>query len=322
MEVGRMGNVDLDRVTDEFGLGEPLEAEELTGGAASTLKLRTARGTFVVKRVTDTRELALYRQVEVTLNRAGVRQARVHTTLAGDLAASTGQAVFEWLPGRWATSPTHAQSAALMRHFAAYNRAIRAIHVPPFVTAWDNPWRKADALDYLFRHLPAHLTRLPLSPAFVAAATAALRLLAEWRAELEHLPKQLVHGDVGPGNVLYTPDHRAVIIDFTPYDEPHLYGVCVALYWHYVYPTNGQPDIERIGQDLATYATRHLLTVEDKRLFPVIFAKVATRILTVPLLLHLEHGQPLHVGECDARATALTALLACHSSLVSAIGEA
>jgi Ser/Thr protein kinase RdoA (MazF antagonist) len=285
-----MGDDDLKRVADEFGLGEPLGAEELTGGAAGTLKLRTASGIFVVKRVVDVYELALYRQVELVLNQANVRQARLHTTLAGGLVASTGQAVFEWLPGRWATSPTPAQSAALMRHFADYNRAIRAIPVPPFVTVWDNPWRKADSLDYLFRHLPEHLAQLSLSPAFVATATAALRRLAERRAELERLPKQLVHGDVGPGNVLYTPDHRAVIIDFTPYDEPHLYGVCVALYWHCVYPTNGQPDLARIGEDLAFYATRHPLTPDDKLLFPVIFAKVATRILTVPLLLHLEHG--------------------------------
>jgi Ser/Thr protein kinase RdoA (MazF antagonist) len=317
-----MGDGELARVTKEFGLGEPLAAERLTGGAAGTLKLRTANGAFVVKRVTDARELALYHQVEATLNQAGVRQARLYTTQSGHLVASTGHAVFEWLPGRWVTYPTRAQSAALMRHFAAYNRALRAVQVPPFVTEWYNPWKKANSLDFVLHHLPAQLVRLPLSPGFVAAATAALRLLAERRTELEQLPKQLVHGDIGPGNVLYGPGHRAVIIDFTPYHESHLYAVCVALYWHHVYPTEGQPDIERIGQDLATYAARHPCSPEDKRLFPVVFAKAATRILIVPLLLHLESGQRLPIEECDRRATALTGLLACSSSLAGAIVEA
>ncbi len=293
----------------------------LTGGAVDTLKLRTTRGTFVVKRVTDVRELALYRQVELTLNRAGVRQARLYTTLDGRLIASTGHAVLEWLPGQWVNSPTRAHSVALMQHLAAYNRAVRQVPAPPFVTEWYNAWRKAGSLEYVLHHLPAQLAQLPLRPPFTAATASVLRFLAEQRTALEQLPKQLVHGDIGPGNVLYGPGHRAVIIDFTPYYEPHLYAVCVALYWHYVYPTEGQPDIERIGQDLTAYAARHPCSPEDKRLFPAIFAQAATRILAVPILLHLESGQQLPTEECDRRALALTSLLACLSSLAAAIAE-
>ena len=50
----------MQHIATAFDLGEPLESVSLGGGEASTHKLRTTRGTFVVKGGQELHALALY----------------------------------------------------------------------------------------------------------------------------------------------------------------------------------------------------------------------------------------------------------------------
>jgi len=287
----------LQQVAQEFDLGAPLEQETLSGGSAAAFRLCTTRGDVVVKDGGDERELLLYKYVEETLNAQGVRQARLRATVSGQLKASTGQAVFEFLPGRWAWQPTPAQGAAFMRYFAAYNGALRDISPPSFVTETRTPWQKADSLDYLLHDLPGVLSAAGVSSFFAHTTDRVLALLAEYRPILDVRSKQLVHGDVGPGNVLYTDEDVVALIDFTPYWESPLYALCVSFYWHYVYGNDGRPDTDRIGDDLRTYAVVIPFSTEDKRAFYPTFIKVAARILIARLLFDIESGQQTYNGE-------------------------
>ena len=49
------------------------------------------------------------------------------------------------------------------------------------------------------------------------------------------LPRQLVHGDIGPDNVLLDGEQVVAIIDFTPHVLPVLFAASTALYWYHVY---------------------------------------------------------------------------------------
>ncbi len=309
----------LVQVAREYDLGVPLEQDTLSGGSAATILLRTSRGAVVVKDGGDERALALYKRVEEALNARGVRQARLHVTMSGQLTASTGQAVFEFLPGWWAWRPAPAQASALMRYLVAYHRALRAVPVPSFVTEVHTPWQRADALDYLLHELPQVLETAQVSPLFARAADRTLTFLADHRTLLVARPTQLVHGDVGPGNILYTDEDVVALIDFTPYRESPLYALCVSFYWHYVYDNDGRPDIARIRDDLHAYATIAPFSAEDKHVFYPTFVKAAARILFGRFLFELEAGrQP---SPTDKRAAIVNNILACRRKLAEAIAD-
>jgi Ser/Thr protein kinase RdoA (MazF antagonist) len=311
----------LQRVMQEFGLGSPLVQESLSGGSAGAFRVRSARGDFAIKDGGDERVLRLYQQVAQTLNAQGVRQARLYESIAGQLTASSGHAVFEFLPGTWAWQPTATQSAAFMRYFAAYQRALRAVPIPLFVTEVRTPWQQADSLDYLLHDLPGLLATIHVSPLFARTADRVLAFLAEHRPILDAQPKQLVHGDVGPGNILYAHDGGTALIDFTPYRESALYALDVSFYWHYVYANHGRPDVTRIRDDLRAYAAVHPWTDEAKRAFYPALVKAAARILFVPILLALATGQRVDDSGSDSRATAINNIMACRNELEAAIGE-
>ncbi len=311
----------LQRVMQEFALGSPLKQESLGGGSGATFRVRSTRGDFVVKDGGDERVLRLYKRVAETLNAQGVRQARLYETVSGRLTASTGHAVSEFLPGRWAWQPTVAQSAALMRYLAAYHRALHAVPIPPFVAEVRTPWQKADSLDYLLRDMPGLLAATPASPLFARTAGHVLAFLAAHRPILDAQPKQLVHGDIGPGNILYANGDVVALIDFTPYRESALYALGVSFYWHYVYANDGCPDLARIRDDLRTYAAVQPFADEARRAFYPALVKAAARILFVPILLALATGQRVADFNGDSRATAINNIMACRDELEGAIGD-
>jgi hypothetical protein len=73
---------DYERIAREFGLGRPLEVRPLADGHPSVVKLTTELGQFVVKPAYGAAQAQLYEHVALTLNRAGIRQARLSRTAA------------------------------------------------------------------------------------------------------------------------------------------------------------------------------------------------------------------------------------------------
>ena len=102
-------------------------------------------------------------------------------------------------------------------------------------------WRRADVA--LLAELPALRRHGIRQPAVIRTA---IGWLTEHEAALGRLPRQLVHGDIGPDNVLLDGAQVVAIIDFTPHVLPVLCAASTALYCYHVY---GQPAIS--ATDLA-----------------------------------------------------------------------
>ncbi|HLY28728.1 MAG TPA: phosphotransferase [Aggregatilineales bacterium] len=307
-------------VAREFELGVPIKSQHLNGGSASVLKLRTTLGDFVLKQGELERDLLLYHQVDVALNAVGVRQAHLFAKPDGRFLSSKAFSVFEFLPGHWNHRPTNTQAIAFVNHLVAYNRALSTIAVPSFVNDLDNVWKKANSVNFVLNRIPKWLVGLTVSvPArFEAVSRTIIAYWRQHRSDLDDLPNQLVHGDIGPGNILYGTENAIFIIDFTAYQEPPLYSLCVAFYWHYFYHSH-RPRFDRIANDLAIYGSQQGFSGDEKQLFPTIFLKVATTILFVPLLLNLERGLSPLTQEWEKRANIVDAILSNQSKLGDAI---
>ena len=88
---------------------------------------------------------------------------------------------------------------------------------------------------------------------------AALELLDAAAPAIAELPRRLVHGDVAPDNVVHdlATDEVVAVIDFTPFHEPSLFGLCTALYWYHVHPE--WADVSGVDASLAAWTAHRPL---------------------------------------------------------------
>jgi Ser/Thr protein kinase RdoA (MazF antagonist) len=281
--------LDTARIAAEFGLGRPLSVSVLADGHPDVTRLTTARGSFVIKPAYATDDADLYDQAAGILAAAGIRQARPLRTTAGSLVSDSGHAVQEFLPGQACLRPTGAQTAATMRHVAAYHAALEKVPVPAGRDAARTVWDRVASAEYLVQALPG-LLRGHGPPEYAGSGMIAAALSQVERAlpQMRELPRQLVHGDIGPDNVLMDGDEVIAIIDFTPLCEPALFAVATAVYWYHVHGRR-QLDPGGIRASLDAAAPRPW-TATEREIWPAMLAREALRRLATPLAVAAEAG--------------------------------
>ena len=266
----------IPQVVDEFDLGDPISADSLAGGGPEVVKLVTTTGSYVVKPVYRNFEMDLYADVEVALNSHGVRQARLFRTRHGATVSASGHSVQEWLAGTITMTPSRAQADALFGHLAAFDRALAGIAVPPALDATDTVFTRVVQPDYLRSRLPELLQRFAPAYCDPAPVETGLSLLRDPTGG----PRQLVHGDIGPDNVLYDGDAVVAIIDFTPFHQPVYFGLATAVYWFHVI---GTPSLDGIRSALKAYGTTSGV--------PMLLLLEALRRVATPLAVAEETGR-------------------------------
>jgi Ser/Thr protein kinase RdoA (MazF antagonist) len=274
---------DLEPLADlaaEFGLGQLTEATPMPGHP-HVVRVATGRGVFLVRPAIPA-DPALYEQVTRALDRAGIRQAMPLRTTAGSLVSSTGLVVHEFLPGTALLSPSPAQTLAAMRHISAYHAVLRTV---PFSAAGQDVWARVMDPAYLLAELPG----LGLGD----AVQAALDQLADALPLISALPRQLVHGDIGPDNVLMDGDEVVAIIDFTPHYQPVLFAVATAIYWYHV-NRRDQPDPAAVSLDAdaigASLDAAGPWTSAERAAWPAMLVLEALRRLATPFAVAAQSG--------------------------------
>lgn len=285
------------RIAEEYDLGELLSASLASEGNAAGYKLQTSKGSFFAKaESSDPSMLRLYHAVETALNKQGVGQARLLATKNGSFLSTDGFSLYEWLPGSTTRELSDTQFVSHIAYLAQYNKALATVPLDDStigieaLTACSNPWRKAASLDYLLGPFREGLDRIPLSSETRETAEETLKALAELRPSHHKLPKQMVHSDVGPGNILFEGDETVAIIDFTPVYDSHLYSLCVTFFWHCVFPNPGDLPIERIKNGLNLYNREHGLTEIEKECFFGLLVKAVAFRLFSRLIVNREGG--------------------------------
>jgi Ser/Thr protein kinase RdoA (MazF antagonist) len=125
---------------------------------------------------------------------------------------------------------------------------------------------------------------------------AGLAYLEQAITAIRQLPRQLVHGDIGPDNVLMEEATVVAIIDFTPFRAPALFGLATALYWYHVRAQgrNIDPpplDIATLTESVDAYAEVNPLTLAERDLLPVMVIGEALRRLATTLGLGAATGE-------------------------------
>jgi Ser/Thr protein kinase RdoA (MazF antagonist) len=289
--LARLGSIDTDyeRVADEFGLGQLLAAWPLAAGHPGVAKLTTTRGSFVVKPAYSVMQAELAERAAVLLSQEGVSQARLLRTTSGALIGASGHAVQEFLHGRACLHPTPAQTVATMRHIGVYHAALGRLPAPPELAAEDTLWQRVASPGYLMAELPGLLRRSGLPTGHQGVIGAALDRAATALPLIERLPAQVVHGDIGPDNVLMDGDEVVAIVDFTPYCKPVLFAMATAVYWYHLY---GHRTLDPAAVRASVTALRecHEWTAIEVSAWPAMLLLEALRRLATTLALAEETG--------------------------------
>jgi Ser/Thr protein kinase RdoA (MazF antagonist) len=224
-----------------YDIGAVLSLDRLPAGHPAVRKVTTSAGAYLLKPAWRRADIVLLAELPA-LSPHGVRQPEVIRTRAGELISPDGYFVQEFLAGEPELEPSDAQVLAVMRAIGNLHVALTQLS-SGYEPDRDSVFVEVTDPGFLIAELPDLLRHYGLA---TASAGRALACLAEHQAALGALPRQLVHGDIGPDNVLLDGERVIAIIDFTPHVLPVLFAASSALYWYHVY---GQPAIS--ANDLA-----------------------------------------------------------------------
>lgn len=290
MSVHAKPDSDAATLLRDYDVGTLIDAGPLSGGSAVVMRVRTDRGAFVLKPAHRHAEIQLQARAAEYLNDRGIRQARVIATNSGGVVSTEGNVLLEFLPGVIVLRPSRRQTSAAMRHVGAYHRELADLP-GTFTPETESLWQRVADPDYLVAEVPGLLARFERADRDDPATAPALETLDRTRTRLADLPRQVVHGDIGPDNVLMNGNDVVSIVDFTPYHESALFGACTALYWYHVY---GRASVDMDGLRASVQALGHerRWTAQELALLPAGLLREALRRLATPLAMAAESGQP------------------------------
>jgi Ser/Thr protein kinase RdoA (MazF antagonist) len=213
-----------------YDIGTVLSLDRLPSGHPAVRKVTTSAGTYLLKPAGRRADVALLAELPV-LRPYGVRQPAVIRTGGGDLTSPNGYFLLEFLAGEPELDPSDKQVRAVMRAVGGLHVALSRL---PTGYEPDRNSLFVQVTDpaFLIAEVPGLVRHYGLA---VRPADTAVAWLAEHQAALGALPRQLVHGDIGPDNVLLDGAQVVAIIDFTPHVLPVLFAASTALYWYHVY---------------------------------------------------------------------------------------
>jgi homoserine kinase type II len=271
----------------EFSVGEVVEAGPLRGGSELPAhRVVTTRGHYVLKPAYRQADVELQARVAGLLTAAGIRQPRLEPASSGGYVSSVGYFLQELLPGESPARPTPAQTSAAMRHVAAYHLALGQLPIG-YEPDRGSLWVRVTDPGFLLTRLPGLLARYGLPD---RAPSLALDYLRQSRAGLAALPRQVVHGDIGPDNFLLAGDEVVALIDFTPHLQSVLFAAATALYWFHVYESpKVNPALLRAS--LADMGELRPWTPAELALWPASLVLEALRRLATPLELAAERDR-------------------------------
>ncbi|MCH8905515.1 MAG: phosphotransferase [Candidatus Heimdallarchaeota archaeon] len=286
---------DLKSIVDQYDFGELHRYKKIDGGSTPCAMIQTTSGNYFVKyidkSITDERMINFTNHVMLSLSSLKIKQPVIYKTINGSLLSTKGCMVFDYLEGSSETyiSENHIQS--VFTYLARYNSGLGHLTVPAWIGEFANHWDRADSLTYLLDDFAPHMDNKPIVDKVTEVLADAFKILNGHRSELEALPRQLIHGDLGGNNIIRSDKASTspVVIDLTPYHENHLYSICVPIYWAYIYFAKKENiEFENISEALDAYNQQFRLAEDEKSLFFELIVKVACRMVVVMILFDLD----------------------------------
>lgn len=232
------------RVADAYGLGQITGAQDLGGAYNLNVRFETKRGPYVARVYRPwvvPRRLAAVQAAKVALQEAGIPVVLPIATPSGAQHITYAERLVEVEPYVDHDAPV-ASRRSYVRAFAFLGRLHGALAhsvagpalPPPAVENYTAPAELAGLIDQTRACI--HGVPHPLRAVALRTCAQALEVLAPvsdgWRSGGSRLPRQVVHGDFGPGNLLVRRGRVVALVDleFMAAHE-RLFDLAYAAFW-------------------------------------------------------------------------------------------
>jgi Ser/Thr protein kinase RdoA (MazF antagonist) len=247
-----------------YDIGAVLSLDRLPAGHPAVRKVTTAAGTYLLKPAGRRADIELLAELPA-LTAPDVRQPDIIRTGAGQLISPDDYFLQEYLPGKVELKPSGAQTLAVMRAVGRLHAVLgqRPISYEPDLNSM---FVRVTDPGFLITELPGLVRHYGMATGPVGQAIARL---ASHQAAVGALPGQLVHGDIGPDNVLLDGEQVVAIIDFTPHVLPVLFAASTALYWYHVYGQQGAVSATALAASRKAMAEARPWSAAEEEVWPV-----------------------------------------------------
>jgi len=222
-------NIEQQLRTD-YQLGEIAEIRDISTSANCYL-IVTDDGSFVFKHAGRLDFVQAYEKAAQALRAQGLIAARLCRTKVGSFLTEQGFSLTEYIAGDTPESFTDSQFREAVLYISRFNRALRGVPFGATELLAVNVWDKVKSTDFLCDNINNVLDGCEFSPHDRQFLSDAGKLLVENRNFLQSSRKQLIHTDLGPGNIVFSDGRVRTIIDFTPEYENELYSLAQFLFW-------------------------------------------------------------------------------------------
>jgi len=214
----------------DYQLGEITEITDMSTSANCYLVV-TDNGSFVFKHAGRLDFVQAYEKAAQALRKQGMIAARVFRTTVGSLLTEQGFSLAEYIPGDTPESFTEGEFREAVLYIGRLNRALSDVPFSAAELLSVNVWDKVKSTEFLCDNINYVLAKCEFNPYDRQLLSDAGKLLVKNRDVLQGNPKQLIHTDLGPGNIIFANSKVTAMIDFTPEYENELYSLAQFLFW-------------------------------------------------------------------------------------------
>lgn len=236
----------------DFELGMITEIRNMSTSNSCYLVV-TDDGSFVFKQAGRLDFVKAYDKAVQVLHAQGFIAARLLRTRQGSLATDQGFSLAQYIAGDTPESFDDNQFHAAVQYIGRYNSALRAVPFTADELQSINIWDQAKSTGFLCENIETLLARCNFQRHDREILSDAGKLLVENRSYLEGKAKQLIHTDLGPGNLVFSRGQVKAIIDFTPEYENELYSLAQFLFWTCLWKGDEEVVVQKLRSALSAY---------------------------------------------------------------------
>ncbi len=240
------------QLRSDYLLGEITEIRDMSTSANCYL-IVTDSGSFVFKHAGRLDFVRAYEKAALELRKQGLLAARLCRTKEGSLLTEQGFSLAEYIPGAAPESFTDSEFREAVLYIRRFNRALRGVPFGSAELQSINVWDKVKSTDFLCDNITNVLASCDFNPCDRQLLSDAGRLLVENRNFLQGNRRQLIHTDLGPGNIIFANGKVKAIIDFTPEYENELYSLAQFLFWTCLWNCDAPTAVQKIGSAIEAY---------------------------------------------------------------------
>lgn len=290
---------------NEYDVCEILELRDMSK-SNPCYQIVTTDTSYVLKQVDRLDFLKTYHKVQNVLNSKGLIQGRLIPTRENELMSKTGYSLIEYVPGEALEKYNDEQFFSIIKYLYKYNQILREVPFEATELEEVNHWDKVKSVVFMCHKVEEILNQFELEEKSKFLLKSAKKTLLDHADYFNRNNKQLIHSDLGPGNIVFCDNKIQTIIDFTPEYENELYALSQFLYWTCLWDFSESTSLVRIRSTLKVYLNDDVPQEISEGLFPYLLKACMFRIMG-PILNDTQNGV-LNMSKIQKRMTALETL--------------